>query len=123
MTTAENTPADATAVNDKPQANANQAASLETPPEIPTENTLEVLSAENGDAGPPAKMTEGQRFLAAFGDRGGVWFAQGKSFDEARQLYIAELRAERDELADRLFQLGRSSEARCNTNSSVASRA
>lgn len=119
MITAENTPADRTAVNVEPQADASQAASLETPPEIPTESTPEVLTAENGEAqaadqaGPPTGMTEGQRFLAAFGDRGGVWFAQGKTFAEAQEAYIAELRAERDELAARLAQLDRGAQDAC----------
>ena len=52
--------------------------------------------------------TEGQRFLAAFGDKGGVWFAQGKSFDEATQLYIEDLAAERDALKSKVAELSAS---------------
>jgi hypothetical protein len=34
---------------------------------------------------------EGKKFLTAFGDRGGKWFAEGKSFDEAQALYTKSL--------------------------------
>jgi len=40
----------------------------------------------------------GQAFLDAFGGKGAVWFAQGKTFDEARELYVAELRVENERL-------------------------
>jgi hypothetical protein len=40
----------------------------------------------------------GQQFLDAFGDQGGIWFAQGKSFDDARQLYLSALNAELETL-------------------------
>ena len=45
---------------------------------------------------------DGQRFLDSFGDRGGVWFAQGKSFAEATELFISELRTENEALRQRL---------------------
>jgi len=56
-----------------------------------------------------------QRFLTAFGAEGGVWFAEGKSFEDCQSLQLAALReqvqsliAERDELAGRIVavQLG-----------------
>lgn len=49
--------------------------------------------------------TEGQRFLDAFGDRGGVWFAQGKSFEEATQLCLTELREQNEKLTQKVKQL------------------
>ena len=41
-----------------------------------------------------AAVVDGQTYLDAFGDQGGVWFAEGKTFDECRELYVAGL--ERD---------------------------
>ena len=40
----------------------------------------EKLAAEKAAGEKPAP---GQKFLDAFGDKGALWFAQGKSFDEA----------------------------------------
>lgn len=48
------------------------------------------------------RQTEGERFLEAFGPTGGVWFAQGKSFDEAQALFIANLKEENAQLRQRL---------------------
>ena len=52
-----------------------------------------------------SEMSDGQRFLDAFGDQGGVWFAEGKTFAECRDLYtrtlehdVQTLRAENDRL-------------------------
>lgn len=45
---------------------------------------------------------EGLRFLESFGDRGGVWFAQGLTFAEAQSKAISELRAENEALKQRL---------------------
>lgn len=49
-----------------------------------------------------SELSEGQRFLETFGDRGGVWFAQGLSFDEAMLRHVAELREENADLQQRL---------------------
>lgn len=57
---------------------------------------------ENGSAMKPETVettpTEytGKDFLTEFGDRGGVWFAQGKSFDECRKEFAAELKTQLD---------------------------
>ena len=40
---------------------------------------------------PKAKQKTGPEFLSAFGSDGGVWFAEGKSFDEAQTLFNAKL--------------------------------
>lgn len=45
-----------------------------------------------------AAMSDGEKFLKTFGDKGGVWFAQGKTFEEAQQLHFADIVAERDQL-------------------------
>lgn len=41
-----------------------------------------------------ASTGPGKKFLDAFGDKGGLWFAQGKSFEEAQNLFNADLRAQ-----------------------------
>ena len=41
---------------------------------------------------------ECKKFVDAFGNKGGVWFAEGLSFDEASQKCIEELRAENSKL-------------------------
>lgn len=55
----------------------------------------EKLAAEKleQEAGTPPAPT-GQDFLDAYGDKGGVWFAQGKTFEEAGQLHVEQLAAE-----------------------------
>ena len=47
-------------------------------------------------------LTEGERFLEAFGDKGGVWFAKGMTFAAAQEQYVAELREENQRLKTKL---------------------
>jgi hypothetical protein len=42
----------------------------------------------------PLAEPSGQQFLDEFGSLGGVWFAEGKTYDEARTLYTAHLKAQ-----------------------------
>jgi hypothetical protein len=51
-------------------------------------------------AKPAAQLTaaEGKRFLDAFGDQGGVWFAQGKTFAQAQALHQQGLKADNERL-------------------------
>lgn len=62
--------------------------------------------AEVSEAAPevPAQ-SEGQKFLSAFGPKGGVWFAEGKTFSEAQSLFNSEVVAERDALAAKCSDL------------------
>lgn len=69
--------------------------------EVQAEETVEAATAVEETA---TEMSEGQRFLAAFGERGGVWFAQGLSYDEAMQKHVAELQAENESLRARLAE-------------------
>lgn len=48
---------------------------------------------------------QGKRFLDAFGAQGGVWFAEGKSFDEAQQLYLKALETQNAALSKENGQL------------------
>lgn len=54
----------------------------------------------------PAQLSApGAKFLEAFGDQGGVWFAQGKSFEECQSLFVANMRKENEELRNQLSAL------------------
>lgn len=50
-------------------------------------------------------LSAGKKFLQAFGDKGGVWFAEGKTFDEAQSLFNQELREQNERLAAENKQL------------------
>jgi hypothetical protein len=81
------------------------AEAPEAVPAVATEQALQPVPTEQ--ATPPAaaipdRKSDGKRFLDAFGDRGGRWFAEGLSFEEAQIKYSAELSAENDELRRRL---------------------
>lgn len=52
-----------------------------------------------------SQLSEGLRFLEAFGDVGGVWFAQGKTFSEAMNLYVDSLKSENEQLRQRLSSM------------------
>ena len=47
------------------------------------------------------RASEGKRFLEAFGDCGGVWFAEGLSFDDAQLRYIEMLEQKVNELSEK----------------------
>ena len=47
---------------------------------------------------------DGQAFLDAFGQQGAVWFAQGKTFQQAEQLYRQQLQEENAALKQKLGQ-------------------
>jgi hypothetical protein len=86
----------AVAVEEKPVTDkAAEAAAL------PEQQPAAVEATE-----PEAELTEepseGMRFLDAFGDQGGVWFAMGLSFEEAQQQYVAKLKEENESLKAKL---------------------
>lgn len=79
--------------------------------EKPAEKPAEVLAeSKPAEVVAPAvvlaeiKPAEGPRFLAAFGPQGGVWYAEGKSFDESQALYLAKLSADNAALAAKLAE-------------------
>lgn len=84
------------------QLNADEATPVE-PVEVdesvsePVEDNAAGETAEPAEAA-PAELSDGQKFLDAFGDQGGVWFAQGKTFAEATELHIAALTERNAEL-------------------------
>jgi hypothetical protein len=98
---------------------AQEAAPPNAPPpaDPPDQDAAPPADPPGQDAAPPdappgQDAAPGQRYLDAFGDLGGRWFAEGKSFDEAQALYLAHLQtqletltAERDEARQRLAQI------------------
>lgn len=54
-----------------------------------------------------ARATEGQKFMKAFGPQGAVWYAEGKSFAQARKLHTEALQKENAELKAKLAGVDR----------------
>lgn len=90
------------------QPAAEEPASVEATEQVVSDNaeapaeTPEVVEAVPAAAELSQSKSEGIRFLEAFGDRGGVWFAQGMSFESAQMQYIESLKAEVEQLKQRL---------------------
>lgn len=76
---------------------AVEAATTEEQP-APAAAPVEVVKLDANDL-------DGQAFLTAFGDQGGVWFAQGKQFAECQVLFAQQAKVERDRLAAEVTQL------------------
>lgn len=77
------------------------AEETNTVEEETTESTVEVVESQEAEqptaeaeAAPALSAKTGQDFLDAFGDQGGVWFAQGKSFDMCLALQNKALQEE-----------------------------
>lgn len=75
----------------------------------PTAGQLSDKPAGESDqaAGEQAAKPDGQKFLDAFGPQGGVWFAEGKTFDEAQKLFANGLKAQNEKLEERLASIDR----------------
>lgn len=75
-----------------------------TPTETDTGGeTSPTTPAADGDK--PAEQSsrdECKKFVAAFGAQGGLWFAEGKTYDEAMRLHVAALKSENEELKKKL---------------------
>lgn len=82
------------------EAVAETAAAVEVATEETTEQATAPVVVEAATA-----MSEGQRFLTAFGDQGGVWFAQGKKFEDAQAMFTQNLRTENERLAAKVTEL------------------
>lgn len=69
----------------------------------PVESQAEPAKTQETEA-PAAELaaSPGKRYLDAFGDKGGVWFAQGLSFEQAQAKYTQELEAENKALKARV---------------------
>ncbi|HOD84296.1 MAG: hypothetical protein BWX88_05010 [Planctomycetes bacterium ADurb.Bin126] len=74
---------------------------VETPAEEEPEQPVEQSA---GDAG----RAECKKFIDAFGDQGGAWYAEGLSFEQAQQRHVDQLTAENDALKKKLQAAGES---------------
>lgn len=89
-----------------PDMSAEPSPEDEDEEQDPDDQDLEDVSAASVEAASatpePSQLSDGLRFLEAFGDVGGVWFAQGKTFEEATTLFVNNLKAENEQLRQRL---------------------
>lgn len=82
----------------KPQADeGNPVDSATTDTHTAEAATTEVAAVEAEPVQLTDRASEGKKFLDAFGPQGGVWFAEGKSFEDATQLQI---KLQADEIAE-----------------------
>ena len=107
-------PADSVETDPKPAEGAaeDQAAPVDAEPVEATEPDAASDAVDAGEPKPeakpdaePAEQSAGAKFLADFGPQGGVWFAEGRTYEEAQALHRAaqaeeleKLRAENAEL-------------------------
>ena len=84
----ESTPDAQVAVEDQPVETLSAGPSVEAEMMANTQPT-------------PAEQP-GLRFLAAFGDQGGVWFARGLSWEEASEQYLESLKQDNERLRQQL---------------------
>lgn len=80
----------------KPDEPKTPAAEVKDPPAIPPTDP---------PANPPTELSAGKKFLNAFGAKGGVWFAEGKTFEEAQTQFTAELKADNERLTSENAEL------------------
>jgi hypothetical protein len=78
-------------------------AEAEEAEEEGSEETTPVESVESSTA--LSRGAEGKRFLTAFGDKGGKWFAEGKTFAEAQALFTKSLQDENKTLREKNAEL------------------
>jgi hypothetical protein len=90
---------EAQASGDKPDEKSEQEQAAKPAEEQPTPAAVPV------EAGAQSAAQDGTAFLAAFGDQGGVWFAQGKSFAQCQTLFHQQLQADRERLTKENEQL------------------
>lgn len=65
----------------------------------------EVASPEAAPVETQLADVPGKKFLDAFGDKGAMWFALGKSFDDCQRLYVSGLKAEKVALVAEVAKL------------------
>ncbi len=81
---------------------------------MPKEADVQAVAPAEGQSAPVAAPVEaaalstgqeGPAFLSAFGDQGGVWFAQGKTFAQCQVLFNQQIQADRERLTKENEQL------------------
>jgi hypothetical protein len=92
---------EATEVQAVEVAEANDTQSTEAAA-VEVETVAEVAASPEAVSVEATAMSEGQKFLATFGTQGAVWFAEGKSFDEAQALFALAMKTENESLKQQL---------------------
>jgi hypothetical protein len=87
-------------VDPKPETAAEPEA--KDPPAEPAEPEAKPPEPPAEPAPQSDLAAQGKKFLDAFGEKGGVWFAQGKTFEEAQKLHNEQLAAENKSLKEQL---------------------
>lgn len=95
-----------TSMSTKPKPPAEPIKPTGEPAPAAPETTPPAGDPQNAAGGQPAAATpaspqnaaDGKKFLDAFGDQGGVWYAKGMSFADAQNAYTAGLKAENSAL-------------------------
>jgi hypothetical protein len=67
-----------------------------------------------------SRASDGKKFLTAFGAKGGVWFAEGKTFEESQTLFTQELQTEVKQLQEKNTELQTKLTARRGEKSPVS---
>lgn len=90
-----------------PVETVEQEVASETQESLPESPGETPVPAESSPKDPPASsaMSEGQKFLSAFGERGAVLFAQGKTFAEAQAIVLQETLSANAELQKKNAEL------------------
>ena len=88
----------------KKSANSDELAQ---PDDAPIQQPSQVPDAPSPEALLQQREADGKPFLEAFGEQGAVWFAGGKSFEEAQGLYMELLETRVKELEQRLSAVDR----------------
>jgi vacuolar-type H+-ATPase subunit H len=82
------------------------AEAVEAEVEETEDDSEETTSTEPVEASTAlSRAAEGKRFLTAFGDKGGKWFAEGKTFAEAQALFTKSLQDENKALREKNAEL------------------
>jgi hypothetical protein len=84
---------------------ANPPAPPAAPANPPAASGLAANPPSNPSTAPAATAPTGQQFMDAFGEKGAVWFAQGKTYQEAQNLFNAEVVAKNKELTEQVQAL------------------
>lgn len=87
---------------DKQDEPVEPAAEEDDKPKASSGKPAAKVAAPAAGGGGNARATEGQKFIAAFGPMGATYYAEGKSFDEARDLHTEALAKENAELKAKL---------------------
>ena len=73
--------------------------------EVETSTVEDETDTDTSTEDSETEMSDGQRFLNAFGDKGGVWFAEGRTFEEAQNLFNKSLQEDNQKLNEEIKKL------------------